>query len=758
MTPPTRANNAGARPNPPNASWDAAWACVPEPWRDGVYRLDEAPWSEVFVRNTNYLRSAKEYDFRPAGAHLAGQQVAWWVWTVWAEGTRKIDPAMLAWWQRAVASLSRQGSRFRGNPAGVSIADLAPADVIGEALRQFHARHGRRPSPGNLRNLESVAYSIHEHVSIRCSPQPWWRHDTWSLTLDPRIPRREHEPHGHRPIAFSDVEPQWLREGLRFWLSQCLVHDILTWTTTAARRTLVGTYLGGYLHEHDVREPALASDRTSLRALMTSFLAWLRSPQASSRGRVLSPNSVAAIQSAVQRFYDFMLDNADAATEFTGHHGWTQLTGDHQRLWPAQARRTRMGNQAAPRYLSTTDVQRMLVYLDVLSTNSTDVVTVGGAPHGPVITVMGLGDPQAARAWMLQALTGRRVSEILMLDFNPLTRFDLAGTGTHNDEHDPDAFVARLRYQQTKVDGVDPTIPVERAVVTLIEEQQQWVRQSFPEARDHRHLFLNPTSNHKGLRPRSHASQQAALRRLDAIVNLVDQDEKPLRYTQTHRLRHTKATELLNADVPVHVVQRYLGHKSPEMTMRYAATLAATEQAAFLRYKKVGADGRDLGIDPVDLYDLSHLTRRADRALPNGLCLLPPTQSCDKGNACLPCPSFATDATHLDEHRSHHSQTTDLIAQRRERYRQRTGTDLPDGNIWLQGRLRELASLEAIIERLSQPDATNDAGVAGGGCTSRGAVPVSIVTAGAHTAVLRSELSARLSAQPAPGPTRRCDS
>ena len=33
------------------------------------------------------------------------------------------------------------------------------------------------------------------------------------------------------------------------------------------------------------------------------------------------------------------------------------------------------------------------------------------------------------------------------------------------------------------------------------------------------------------------------------------------------------ATSLLNTGVPIHVVQRYLGHLSPAMTMHYAQTL-----------------------------------------------------------------------------------------------------------------------------------------------------------------------------------------
>ena len=69
-------------------------------------------------------------------------------------------------------------------------------------------------------------------------------------------------------------------------------------------------------------------------------------------------------------------------------------------------------------------------------------------------------------------------------------------------------------------------------------------------------------------------------------------------------IRHQQSTPFtsFNAGVPpFHIVQRYLGHKSPEMTLRYAATLAATAEAEFLKHKKIGAHGADIAISAADL-------------------------------------------------------------------------------------------------------------------------------------------------------------
>ena len=79
----------------------------------------------------------------------------------------------------------------------------------------------------------------------------------------------------------------------------------------------------------------------------------------------------------------------------------------------------------------------------------------------------------------------------------------------------------------------------------------------------------------------------------------------------------------------------YIHHASPEMTLRYAATVAATAEAEFLKHKKIGAHGVEIAISPADILDTTQLSQRTDRVLPNGVCLLPPLKSCDKGNAPL---------------------------------------------------------------------------------------------------------------------------
>lgn len=682
-------------------AWTMQWKCVPPKWARGSYRLDQSPFRDVFVRNTNYLRSKKNYEFvSPAYARIR-DECSWWLWSIWADGSRKVDPAMLTWWGRAITAMADQRVTFAGGVTNLSVADFNPKLVVREALHEFWSRNGRYPSTGNTRNLESVAHSIFEHVNARCTDAPWWARDTWNLRLDPRIPRRPNEPHADRIIHLARIEPNWLREGVRYWLSQTLTLDMYTWTTAYARATNVGIRFGAFAEARGITHPAIAETLPALRATFMDYLAVLRSPQSTRSGRAMTTIAANACKTHVQAFYTFMSDNADAAAAFTGDPRWAELNVNHTRLWAPGHTPKRQTSRHEARYYTDTEIGRLLAHLPVLATPTHEFVTI--EHEGTTRALQGVGDPQAARIWQLQALTGRRASEICMLDRQPLTM--IFGDGQPAGEHDPDAYVARLQYQQTKVDDVDPTILVTQDVVTIIEEQQAWLAEHRPEAAEGPYLFVQLRGNTRGLNPRSYRSYADALRRLSQAVTLTDDSGKPLAYTETHRLRHTRATRLLNDGVPVHVLQRYLGHRSPEMSMRYAQTLDSTAREAFLKHKQVGADGREINIAPLDLLELQQLDRRADRALPNGLCLLPPTKTCDKGNACLPCGSFTTDASYLDEHKMQRERSAALIRVRQKQFEERHGTRMPDTNTWLQGRLRELASLDAIIVRLEANEA-----------------------------------------------------
>lgn len=717
-------------------TWEQQWARVPQRWRTLHYNVNLEPEKSVFLHNRWYQQYEEGFDFTPAGVpQRMCDELSWWVWLCWAEDLRKIEPSLLRWLGQALAACITDYRRTHGHDP-VSITDLSAAAIMRAAVRGFQRRNNRLPSSNTRRHISHLIEDLHLYLSVRCTDKPWWAHDIWDLRADPRISQREHEP-AHDHIAdLRIIEPAWLRDGVRFWLRISLSTELLRWSSVPDRARTMGRHLGVFLTDSNITDPVIATDPAQLRAVFTDFSDFLRSPAAQAYpDRPLSPSAIDAARSRTQVFYTFMADHAPEAAAATADPRWAQLTDAHTRLWgPAYRTRQSSQNQDLTWY-STSELQQMLCYFDVLTASPAEQVTIIH-PDSTISTVKGLGDPQAARVWLLQALTGRRASEILMLDFDPLEPIPGQDRPPGADD-DPDAFVAKLRYQQTKVDGVLPTILVEHAIVNIIGEQQRYTTSHYPHL-EPKYLFLGVRHQHQGQRARTYASYRASLNRLDRIHGLTDTTGRPLRFTQTHRLRHTRATELLNDGVPIHVVQRYLGHASPEMTLRYAATLAATAEAEFLKHKKIGASGVDIGISPADVYDMTQLSQRTDRVLPNGVCLLPPLKSCDKGNACLTCGHFATDATHLEELLDQRGKTLTLIDVRQRQYRERTGRDLTPDNVWVHERHREIASLNAIIDRLSTETATGaaDTSVGGAGTTNR--LPLlQIATRGSHETALR---------------------
>jgi hypothetical protein len=128
-----------------------------------------------------------------------------------------------------------------------------------------------------------------------------------------------------------------------------------------------------------------------------------------------------------------------------------------------------------------------------------------------------------------------------------------------------------------------------------------------------------------------------------------------------------------------------------------------------------------VAVDPRDLYDMLELDKRTDRILPNGWCLLPPRQVCSKGNACLTCDKFATDASFLPELTAQRTRTEKLIDERRRAFHARTGQELGSDNIWLAGRRQEHDALGRIILKLEQTRPAEDTvqALRGGGVEAR---------------------------------------
>lgn len=615
------------------------------------------------------------------------QEVTWCMFRIIELGGRVQVPG-------AAMLVRRLTEITAGHGAGAprSLMDLPARAWLQQIPLAVHRCRGKLPAPSSVTQMRQVLVRFLWLLDLAYDTRPWWQRESWHPVEDPRVPVRQHEPLGRQAVHFHHITAGWLRRAAQWHGKVALETGLLRWSTLGQRVFALSVF-DAFLAGRGISDPRLDADPARVRQLMLDFLGHVRSSRASrgpTEGQRISAAHAKTVLVNVEQFYLFMHDHKDAAAAATGEPGWAGLGAGHagfyrSRELPRPARR-----DPGLDVIDDTAMAKIMAGIGLLGDK---------ADHG------GLDDPQAMRIMMLQARLGRRISEILMLDPDPLLPLPASPAAPG-----PGAMTARLRYQQTKIDGAPDTILVDAEIVTIIRAQQEWAvtwlrEHAAPGARP-RYLFLGLLFNRNADRPYVLATLHKALTELARRLDIRDSAGRPVDFRRTHRFRHTRATSLLNAGVPIHVVQRYLGHLSPAMTMHYAQTLAETHEAEFLRYRKLTADGRELEIGARDLYDMLQLDQRTDRILPNGWCLLPPRQACDRGNACLTCDKFATDASFLPELRQQKDRTLHLIDQRQHAFCARTGTPMSEDNIWLQGRRREAASLEAIITTLQHQPGT----------------------------------------------------
>lgn len=285
--------------------------------------------------------------------------------------------------------------------------------------------------------------------------------------------------------------------------------------------------------------------------------------------------------------------------------------------------------------------------------------------------------------------TGLRANDACALVFNPII-VDSAGWPC-------------LKFHNTKM-ATEQLIPLSQRAADAVRAQQAHLHTRWPDGCPR--LFPSPHSNPDGARGFSYATLRQRLTDWQEDIDLHDESGQRVSVT-AHQFRHTLGTRLINAGVPQHVVQKMLGHASPQMTARYATIHDATVRAAFDDYqqRRVDVGGRPLPFDPdgpsADAEWIKHNLARVQASLPNGYCGRPPQQDCPHPNACLTCPDFQTTPTFLPIHRRQRDDTLELIELAEQR-----------GNSRLIANHRQvLDNLDTVIialETIDDPGASHD--------------------------------------------------
>jgi site-specific recombinase XerD len=118
-----------------------------------------------------------------------------------------------------------------------------------------------------------------------------------------------------------------------------------------------------------------------------------------------------------------------------------------------------------------------------------------------------------------------------------------------------------------------------------------------------------------------------------------------LAHIHPHQLRHTLATQAINRGMSLEAIAAMLGHRSMDMTLRYAKIANRTvADEYFAVTDKVDAlyeQARELPADAIGP-KMAKLRREHHRLLGNGYCTRPPTLDCAFESICETCTFFQT--------------------------------------------------------------------------------------------------------------------
>ena len=168
---------------------------------------------------------------------------------------------------------------------------------------------------------------------------------------------------------------------------------------------------------------------------------------------------------------------------------------------------------------------------------------------------------------ILLRASGWRISDVLFLKLDTCL------------EQDGDKFWLVGDIQKTRVLG--HKVPITKEVAAVILAQIAWVKQHYtPEENPKRWLFpaaKHITNSQRFLmgNPLVARSVSEMLKRLATRYQITDENGEIFHF-KLHAFRHTKGIELVNNGMSLMMVQQWMAHASPEMTLIYARILDET--------------------------------------------------------------------------------------------------------------------------------------------------------------------------------------
>jgi len=199
---------------------DALVADLPAVFTGSVFDPRDPSLTEVFMAGSQ--TTVMRIDGLPEPMQ---REIRWWLANCERTGKRRIHASE---WNRWA---STAGAVVERRPAVCSFVDLSLSEWMIAWSRVFHAERGQIAAPRSRDRAEIALRAMLRQLAVVYSDRAWWQHDVWSLQLDARIPRREHEPRANTATRWASISPDWLREGVKFYVHLGLESGYLSWSS-----------------------------------------------------------------------------------------------------------------------------------------------------------------------------------------------------------------------------------------------------------------------------------------------------------------------------------------------------------------------------------------------------------------------------------------------------------------------------------------------------------------------------------------------
>lgn len=302
------------------------------------------------------------------------------------------------------------------------------------------------------------------------------------------------------------------------------------------------------------------------------------------RAAVLRPASIAKIVSNLACFGEYLSANhpqLDRLARLERSHVEAYFTWSATRNW----RGNRARQQPVGRWSATEAVISLRSFLeDIAAWGWADapprrLVFTADIPRPPqhlpralapdvdravMAAVAELADPFARVGLQVLRGTGLRVGELLDLELDCVRDYGAQGSW--------------LRVPLGKL-NTERSVPLDEATLAALTDwlADRGPQRALPRSRDgHLADFVFVTAGRRpGPKPLQRGLNQAV-----QASGLTGTDGAPL-HVVTHQLRHTYATALANAGMSIQALMALLGHRSPQMTLRYATLASPTLRTAY---------------------------------------------------------------------------------------------------------------------------------------------------------------------------------